>query len=975
MFVGREAEMARLRAALEAAGTGQGGVVLLAGEPGIGKTRTAEELGLQAIQQGMQVLWGRCYEGGGAPAFWPWVQVLRAYLRTGDAQTLLTTLPGSTADLARLLPEISAAVPPQASAAPADEAQARFRLFESVTMFLLGAAQRQPLVLILDDLQWADTPSCLLLQFLAQEVRQSALLIIGAYRDVAVGPDHPLLTTLAALHRFGVAQVITLGGLAMPDVAHLLAVATGQTPTAALLTTILSATAGNPFFLCEVVHLLQHTAAQQRRLSLALLPPTVRGAIRQRLQPLSAACQQVLRWAAVLGHEFRLTWLAQLGDLSPEALLTSLDEACNAQLITLLSGVPGQYGFVHDLVRETLYAELPTADRARLHQRVGEMLEAFHTADLEAHLAVLSYHFSQAAPLGAWTKALQYTVRAAEQHLQALAYEEASRHYARALEVLALQETAAPSQRCDLLLALGQAQTYSGATAQARETFAAAAAVARHLHDAPRLAQAALGWAGGMVRPGVADDRLIALLTEALAALGEADSPLRVRLLGRLAMEHRFSPRRALGETLSHEAVAIARRLRDRATLVVALTARHYAILAPDTLEQRLAISTELEHLALEQGDGALTLHSLPWRVADLLGLGHVQAADDTIAQAAQFATTLRQPLYLWYVGVCRALRALMHGQFAAGERLAQAAYVLGHQVQPDAAEVYWAAQRFMVYWEQGRLADLEATLTDLAGRFPAMPVLRCMRALLLWHVGRSAEAQAELAQLCANQASALPWDQLWLGAMVMLAELAIQLTDHRHATLLYDLLLPFAHRNVMVSVPNCFGAAATYLGGLATLLRRWDVAAPHFEAGLHLNAQLGMRPFVARTQARYGALLLQRAQGTDRAQALEYLAQAQATAKELGMSVLLEQLAGLLHSDPASPPLARRASANPAGLTARELEVLRLIAAGHSTKAMAATLFISVPTVERHITHLYAKLGVHGRAEATAYAMRHGLT
>lgn len=975
LFAGRETEMGCLCAALEAAGAGQGRIVLLAGEPGIGKTRLAEELSRQALHQGMQVLWGRCDEEGGAPAFWPWRQMLRAYLSMEDAPSLLTTLSGSAVDLMRLLPEINATGLPLASAVADDEEQARFRLFDSVTAFLRGAAQRQPLVLILDDLQWADTPSCRLLQFLAHELRQSALLIIGAYRDGAIGPDHPLLTTLAALSRLDVVQTVMLGGLTMHEVTQVLLRTTGQTPTAALLTTIMNATAGNPFFLREVLHLLHHTAAQQRRVSLALLPPTVRGAVRQRLQPLSATCQQVLQWAAVIGREFRLTWLARLGDLSSETLLTSLDEACQAQLITCLSEMPGQYSFVHDLVRETLYAALPSAARARLHQRVGEIVEAFHTTDLEAHLAVLAYHFSQAVPLGALTKAFEYTVRAAEHQMQTLAYEEASRHYQRALDVLALQEAAAPAQRCDLLLALGQAQTYSGATAQAGETFAAAATVARHLHDAPRLARAALGWAGNIVRPGVADDRLIAVLTEALAALGEADTPLRVRVLGRLAMEHRYTPQQALREELSRQAVAMARRLHDRALLVAALTARHYALLAPNTLEQRLAISTELEHLAHAHGDRQLTLHSLPWRVADLLDLGHVQEADEAIAQAAQFATALRQPLYLWYVGVFRALRALMQGHFVAGERLAQDAYALGQRVQPDAAAVYWGAQQFMVCWEQGRLHELADTLTTLAERFPAMPVLRCMRALCFGHVDRRAEAQAELAQLCAQQARALPWDQLWLGALVMLAELAIVLTDHHHATLLYDLLLPFAQRNVMVGVPNCFGAAAMYLGSLAALLGRREVAAQHFDAGLRLNTQLGLRPFVAHTQARYGALLLQQGQDPERGHALACVAQAQAIAQELGMPVLLQQLAQLPRGDTASSPPAAPLPPNPAGLTSRELEVLRLIAVGHSTKAIAATLFISVPTVERHITHLYAKLGVRSRAGATAYAVRHGLT
>jgi DNA-binding CsgD family transcriptional regulator len=244
------------------------------------------------------------------------------------------------------------------------------------------------------------------------------------------------------------------------------------------------------------------------------------------------------------------------------------------------------------------------------------------------------------------------------------------------------------------------------------------------------------------------------------------------------------------------------------------------------------------------------------------------------------------------------------------------------------------------------------------------------MLSLIYWHAGRTPAAQAELTRLCANNAAALPWDQLWLGSVTALAEVAILLVDRTCAASLYELLLPYARRNVMVGVPNCFGSAAAYLGGLAAILGRWGAAVQHFEDALTMNAKLGIRPFLARAQYRYGAILLQHSQSADRARVLELLALAQATAQELGMSYLVEQILALPVE--ASPSQTR--PAYPAGLTPREIEVLRLIAAGKSTKEMAATLVISVPTVERHITHIYEKIGASSRAEATAYALRQGL-
>jgi DNA-binding NarL/FixJ family response regulator len=982
-LVGRALEIQQLVTAFASACTGQGGVVLLTGEPGIGKTRLVEEVAVQAGQQGALVLWGRCHEGGSAPAFWPWVQLLRAFQRTHDVTALLVDTPDDAAHLARLLPELSARLPTTATR-PADEEQARFYLFNSVTTLLLRAAQVQPLLLILDDLQWADVPSLLLLQFLANEVCQSALLLLGAYREGEVDRDHPLTKTLAAMSRVRGVRIIPLRGLTTTAVATLLTAITGQPPAASLVTTVLNKTGGNPFFLTEIAHHLLQREPIIASDPHAKLLPTVRGAIRQRLNRLSPACNRLLSLAAVIGREFTLTRLARLGDpatalntnLAQERLLMALDEAMQAQLIQPFAAsgaATGRYRFLHDLVRETIYTELPTAERLRLHQQVGELLEQLHVADPDVHLAELAYHFWQAAPLGVVDKALTYTVHAAERSLRALAYEEAGRTYEQALTLLTMQEAVDPTQHAALLLALGHAQTRSGESAQARQTFDRATALARQTGNSEQLAQAALGFAGDVVRPGVSDEQVINHLEEALTQLVGTVPTLRVRLLARLAMEYRYSARRARGDALSRQALDQARQLdaptlqqdEGRAALVYALNARHFAILAPDTLEERMTISLELVELATARGDRELLLQSLPWRVADLLTMGQIQAADEAIAQANALAATLRQPLYLWYAHVFSALRALMQGDWAAGERLAEAAYQSGQRVQPGGATVYLAAQQFMIRWEQGRLAEMAAIFTDLAARFPAMPVLRAFRALAHWHAGDQAAAQAELTQLCANRAAALIWDQLWLGGVATLAELTILLGDRTQAALLYELLLPYAERNVMVGVPNCLGAVAAYLGSLAALLGQREAAIEHFTKGLALNQQLALQPFLARTQVRYAAFLLQQGTAAERTQAYDLLQQAQATAAALDLVALRTEITPLLM--PSTGPTL-------AGLTPREIEVLRLIAAGHSTKAMAATLVISVPTVERHITHIYEKLGVNSRAEATAYALRQGL-
>jgi DNA-binding CsgD family transcriptional regulator len=534
---------------------------------------------------------------------------------------------------------------------------------------------------------------------------------------------------------------------------------------------------------------------------------------------------------------------------------------------------------------------------------------------------------------------------------------------------------------------LGRAQLWGGAVPQAKNTFDRAAAVARRHTDTRRLALAALGYAGNIVRPGVFDAQVVTRLTEALDTLTETSAVLRVRLLARLAMEYRYSPRRELGEELSHKALVAARRLahtgtpsdETRATLAYALNARHFAILAPDTLEDRMAISLELAELAYTHNDRELLLQNLPWRVADLLTLSRGSAADEAIAEATRIAEEIRQPLYLWYSQVFRAMRALMHGNWQEAEQFSEAGYHLGQRIQPGGADVYRAAQRFLRCWETGQLAEVEPVFADLVACYPTLPVLQCVHALVLWHAGQESVARTALARLCAEQAALIPRDQLWLGALALLAELAVLSESPAEAAVLYELLLPHAERVVVVGVPICLGAVASYLGGLATLLGPPEAALAHYRRGLAINQKLAIRPFVVRTQLRYAALLAAQAAPESQQAARELLTQAQSAARELGMCAIMPQIeqtlaAANVASARAQPRQAPSAEALRREFTPREAEVLTLLAAGHSTKAIAKALTISVPTVERHLTHIYEKLGVRSRAEAIAAVLRQGL-
>lgn len=1004
-FVGRTEELAALGARLDAARAGSGGLVLLAGEPGIGKTRLAEQLAAAAQGQGVPVLWGRCYEGEGAPAFWPWIEPLRSLIRQCDAATLATALGSGASAIAQLVPELEERLPGLAPLPPLAPDQARFRLFEAVTSFLKSAAAPSSLVLILDDLHWADTPSLLLLQFLARELRQSRLLVIGIYRDVAVGRGHPLAQALAGLVRAHGHQRIVLRGLNEGDVARYMASVAGREPPAELAGLIAAETDGNPFFLTQVMLYAaevarrlhadgSHAPAEERAAWTVSVPQSVREVIWQRLDQLSAVCNQVLTIAAVAGREFRASVVERAGDLPPHQVLEALEEAEAAHVIAAVPDALGRYRFAHALIRETIYTDLPRSRRVRLHRQVGEALEALAgatTADLEE----LAHHFVEAAPGGDVAKAIAYARQAGDRARTLCAYEEGARHYQMALQALELQAPADDAQRCDLLLALGDAQNAAGEIAEAQATLGRAAEIARRLRSPERLARAALAMGGGS-ETAAGDAALVALLEEALQGLGSADSAVRARVLARLARALSLSAAHERGRALSAEAVQIARRIGDPPTLTYALHARQVVAWSAGTAAERLLVADEMLRAAEAAGDLAMTWLGRTWRLVAYLEQGDMPAVDAELTALARLVEEVRQPVFAWSLSTLRAMRALLDGHFAEAEHQAQQALALGQRTGYADAVAGFALQLFALRREQGRLAELEPLAKSYVERYPALLSVRCALAVLYMELDRVEDARREFDRVTANALTDLPEDGAWLLTLVLLAELAAYLGDVRHAALLYPMLLPYAGRIVVLGAGlACTGSTSRYLGLLAATLRGadpqaavgWEDAAAHFEDALAMHTRMAARPLVARSQYDYAAMLVGQlaqdgaAMPGDRAlahvaRARDLQQQALAAARDLGMARLAEQAAALherlerLAQAQRRPPQPKL----PAGLTRREVEVLQLLVAGRTNREIAATLFVSVPTVERHLATIYAKIGARGRAEAAAFAVRHGL-
>jgi eukaryotic-like serine/threonine-protein kinase len=884
VFVGREVELAELRAALETALAGSGRLILLAGEPGIGKSRLAEELVRASRGTGVRLLTGRCWEAGGAPAYWPWTQSLRTYVRELDAETLQAQLGAGASEVAQIVPELRDILPGLSGPRSVDSEDARFRLFDATTEFLRRASETQPLVLVLDDLHAADAPSLLLLRFLARDLGSARILVVGAYRDVSPAPGEALSELLADLAHEPVTRRLSLRGLGHQDVAEYIRLTASEIASEELVNALAEGTEGNPLFVGEFVRLLstegvRPSSPSEMRIA---IPQSVRDVIERRLTYLSAECKGSLVRASVLGREFGLEALARLSGVSTDELVDTLDEAVAARVVTDVPGGADRMRFAHVLIRDTLYEGLTAARRARFHREAVRGLEALYGEDPGPHLAELAHHSIAGA---SFDEGLRYAWRAADQALLLLAYEEAARLYETAIDALARISPSDESARCRLLLSLGEAEGLAGNADAAKRAFLDAAEGARRLGLTRELGQAAAGYGGRVAFGRAGDDSLLVpLLEEGLAALPEEAVALRARLLARLAGALRDEHSRERRDALSREAVELARRTGDMAALAYALDGRVSAIVAPDTVAECLALATELRQVAERLGDKERLLVAHSHQLMARLLVGDLRGAEEDLDAATLIARELKQPAQLWRVGGERAMLALAAGRLSEAAELVEEALSLGEHAQRDQAIPVYHLQRYTLGDFRGTPGEVEPAIRKLIGAYPARAVFRCALARLVAQLGRHDEAKRAFDELAEDDFSALPFDQEWLYGMSLLAETSTLLGDAVAGASLYRLLLPYAALNAVDVTEGFAGSISRYLGLLAALMSRFDDAARHFEEALAMNETTGARPWLAHTQHDFARTLQARNGAGDRERARELLALALATYRELGM-------------------------------------------------------------------------------------------
>jgi DNA-binding SARP family transcriptional activator len=889
-FVGRGRELAELDAALEGAFSGHGSIYLIGGEPGIGKSRLADELARRAREGETRVLWGRCWEAGGAPAYWPWVQALRAYIADVDTESLRLRLGPRGSEIAQLLPELRERFPDLPVPASPESEGARFRLFDATANFIMRAADDAPLVLVLEDLHAADTPSLLMLRFIAGEIAEAAVIVIGTYRDVEIGPDHPLDAALNDLGRQPAAHSISLQGLDESQVSHLIEASAEVAPSRRVVSAIHRGTGGNPLFVEELVQLL----VSENRLEDAAadtggrlgIPRGVHEVIERRLERVSDECRRTLGVAAVLGRDFDLEGLAEVTGRPTPELLDVLDEGISERIVSEVPGMPSRMRFSHVLIRDALYEELGASRRRRLHERAGDALEALHAADLDPYLPQLAHHFFEAGPTGDPGKALEYSRRAAERATSQLAHEEAARLYELGIRVLRTARITDEATRCELMLALADARLHAGDEEGAKSTSLRAAEIARKRGEAEALARAALAYGGLMVWMAArGDPHLIPLLEEALAALPDSDSPLRARLLARLSCAVRDQPDRDRRAPLSKEAVGMARRLGDPRTLAYALNARCLSVDDPGSIERFTETARECIRVAEEIGEVDRAFIGNLYLFASLMQGGDLEGAKRAMEAMRRHGEELQEPTYRWGSLCIEGALALFEGRFEAAEELIPRAYEVGLYAISFNAISSHQLQRFLLHRECGGLERWEGELRKGATETPTYHNLRSALANLYVELGRAESARAVFEELAQDDFEQVYFDEEFLGSMTLLAEVSISLGDLERAATIYKRLLPHRERNAFAMIEFALGSVARPLGLLASALGRTDEAIDHLERAIAMNERMGARPWVAHASFDLGRTLAQSRESAALERSTALISDALGTYRALGMS------------------------------------------------------------------------------------------
>jgi tetratricopeptide (TPR) repeat protein len=877
--------------------------VLVSGDPGIGKTSLSAGFARDAFEDGAVVLYGRCDEDLGIP-YQPWAEALTHLVAHAPDDLLAAHVQARGGELARLAPDLATRTQLPTSSSSDGESE-RYLLFGAVVDVLARVSALAPVVLLLDDLHWADRQTVQLLRHVVSADAPLRLFVIGTFRESDVGSGHPLAEALAALHRESGVERLAMRGLGDDELLTLLETTAGhEMPEAgvALRDALLAETEGNPFFVGEMLRHLAETQAifqddqgqwvASPDLRTSGLPVSISEVIGRRIARLGPETERVLSIGAVIGRDFDLELLAPVAELDEDLLIDLCDAAVTAAVLTE-ADVAGRYTFAHALIEHTLYDNLSGSRRARAHRRIAETLEELCGDDPGERIGALASHWALASQPQDGAKAVAYAQQAGDRALAQLAPDEARRWYRDALELLDRASVDDPHRRAALLLGLGDAQRQTGDPAH-RETLLAAARLADNIDASDVLVRAALRNSRGFISiVGEVDHARVEMLTRAVTRLGAADSPDRARLLALLCAERIYDTDFDDRLSMATEAVDTARRTDDNAALVDAIRLSSNAINMPQTLEFRRRSTTEACDLADGLGDPTARLFANILRFHVALASGDLATMRTAFAIFASESDRIGQPQNRWQIAYSTVMPRGLQGDLDAVEQTATEALTLGTEAgQSDAVTIY-GAQLLSLRWMQGRLHEMIPLIEQAEHDNPGLPAFR---AALVWAKSFD-DPHGEVRQLLDTEVTndfPMSADSTWLTAHVLWADAAAHSGHQAAATALYQRLLPW-HDQFATSQLTLEGSVAHYLGLLAHTLDRHDEADQWFAEALALHERMEAPFFVAWTQTAWAALLADRNQPGDAQRARELLDAALPVATERGYGYVERDARALL--------------------------------------------------------------------------------
>jgi class 3 adenylate cyclase/tetratricopeptide (TPR) repeat protein len=890
--VGRETETSAMTSAAKRVAAGEGREVLLvSGEAGMGKTTLVAEAARSTFDDGACVLFGHCEENLATP-YQLFAEALAHYVTHAPEDQLLAHVAGHGSELSRLVPALASRIPDLPPSKATDSDTDRFLLFAAVVGLL--ATAHQPVVLVLDDLQWADKGSLLLLRHLTAAEHTMRLLILGSYRHSELSSSHPLLDTLADLHRQNGVSRIELAGLDDTGVVALMEAVAGYTLDAAaigLAHAVYRETDGNPFFVGEVLRHLSETGAIYQDATgrwvaedspdQIALPDSVRVVITARVGRLGRDAERVLSTASVIGRDFDLDLLARATKTTEDELLDILDAAAAVTLVRELANDPGRYNFAHALIQHTLYADLGPTRRARAHRQVAEALEDLCGDCPGARVGELARHWISATRPIDLAKAIDYSRQAGDAALGALAPADALRHYAQALDLYPQATDPDPVLGIDLAIGLGTAQRQTGDPAF-RDTLLGASRRAADLGDTGRLVAAALAndRGVGMLGSGGSATEEVEVCELALDNL-PADHPDRALILALLCSKLAVGASFARRQSLAEEALRIAEASSDDFTIVRVLNHIALPLRVPQLLEQSLAWSEEAMARAERIGDPVLTFWSASARLVIALSAGDIEEVDRSLDISGLLANQLDQPMLNWARAVQLGTRAQIAGDTDRAEDLANEALQIGTDGgEPDALVVY-LTQLLAVSWQRGTLGDLVPLVEKAVADGQGVPALAAALALAYVEADDLQKAHDILEQP-ASGGFDFPLRGAWLTEMVLFAEVAAECGDAEAAEVMLG-RLESCTGHFAGGGRGAEGPVDHYLARLATLLGRYDTADVYFAQSAAMSQRMGAKYFAARADLHWGRMLSERHGPGDIEKALDLLTKAHNAAAAYG--------------------------------------------------------------------------------------------